>query len=165
MRIKYLYKMLLQLTKNTGKLNIIKYIRDNGTETWMYSDDFFIRHDLSHFALEKILGYTTAFNGMINNGMDIKDFENREKRATLTVTAEAYYAENMANLFLMEIVQGNLNDFNAVQQTTFELLQLSFPKIMIPDGKLNEIRLYLQQLLQQWKELPAGETLELSFSL
>ena len=73
--------MVIQLTKNKAKPNIIKYIRDNGTETWMYSDDFFVRHDLSHFILESVLGYHTAFNGMINQGMDIRDFENKEKRA------------------------------------------------------------------------------------
>ncbi len=157
--------MLLQLTKNIGKPHIIKYIRDNGTETWMYSDDFFIRHDLSHYAIEKTLGYATGFNGMLNNGMGIKDFEDREKRKAMNITDEAFYAENMANLFLMEIAQGKLDDFNAVQQAAFESLQLQFPKITLPAGKINEIRSYLQQLLQQWNELPAGQTLELSFSL
>jgi len=155
--------MLLQLTKNNGKPHIIKYIRDNGTVTWMYSDDFFIRHDLSHYAIEKILGYTTAFNGMLNNGMGIKDFEDREKRKAMNITDEAFYAENMANLFLMEIAQGNFDDFNTVQQDAFESLPVQFPKITLPDGKINEIRSYLRQLLQQWNELPAGETLELIY--
>ena len=157
--------MLIQLTKNNGKPHIIKYIRDKGTETWMYSDDFFIRHDLSHYAIEKILGYKTAFNGMLNDGMNIKDFEDREKRKAMLITDEAFYAENMANLFLMEIAQGNLDDFNTVQQAAFEALEVQFPKIMLPVEKIDEIRLYLRQLLQQWHELTAGETLELSISL
>jgi hypothetical protein len=110
--------MLIRLSKHTGKPHVIKYIRDDGTETWMQADDFFVRHDLSHFALETVLGYKTAFNGMINSGMDIKDFENREKRRAMKVTDEAGYAENMANLFLGEVVQGNFEDFNAVQQQT-----------------------------------------------
>ncbi len=45
--------MLIQFTKNAGKPHILKYIRDNGTETWMPAEDFFIRHDLSHYVLEK----------------------------------------------------------------------------------------------------------------
>lgn len=157
--------MLLQLTKNNGKPHIIKYIRDNGTETWMYSDDFFIRHDLSHYAIEKTLGYTTAFNGMLNNGMEIKDFEDPEKRMAMQLTEEAFYAENMANLFLMEIAQGNLDDFNTVQQAAFESLGIQFPKITLAGGKINEIRSYLRKLLKQWNELPTGETIELSISL
>src|SRR6478672_10525140 len=103
--------MLLRITKNKGKPHIILYRRDNGSETWMYADDYFVRHDLSHYCLEKLLGYGKAFMGMLNNGMDIKDFEDREKRKKLTVTSEAMYAENMANLFLMELTQGNFENF------------------------------------------------------
>ena len=73
--------MLIRITKNTDKPHILKYIRDNGTNTWIHADDFFIQHDISHFALETILTYKTAFNGMINSGMNITDFESKEKRA------------------------------------------------------------------------------------
>lgn len=88
--------MQIRITKHSNKPHILKYIRDNGTETWMYSDDFFVQHALSHYALESILGYRTAFHGMQNSGMDIRDFENREKRAAINITAEAMYAESMA---------------------------------------------------------------------
>jgi hypothetical protein len=157
--------MMIQFTKNTGKPHIIKYIRDNGTETWMPSDDFFVRHDLSHYAIEKILGYRTAFNGMLNNGMNIKDFENREKRAAMCITEEALYAENMANLFLVEIAQGGFDDFNTVQQQTFTSFNKQFPAITLTEEKINRIRIYLRQLLLQWNDLPAGSTLELEFNL
>lgn len=100
--------MLLRITKNYYKPHIILYLRDDGTASWMYADDFFVRHDLSHYCLEKHLGYTTAFMGMLNKGMDIKDFEDRNKRSQMLLTKEALYAENMANLFLMEIAQKNL---------------------------------------------------------
>ncbi len=157
--------MQIRITKNTGKPHILKYIRDNGTETWMYADDFFVRHDLSHFALESVLEYKTAFNGMLNSGMDIKDFEDKQKRAELNVTAEAWYAENMANLFLMEIVQGDFADFNKVQQEAFVSFNHQYPVITLPEDKIKETRNYLRQLLTQWKELPSGQTLELIFSV
>ena len=152
------------MTKNIGKPHIIKYIRDNGTETWMYSDDFFIRHDLSHFAFETVMQYRTAFNGMLNNGMDIKDFEDKEKRALLTVTDEAYYAENMANFFLIEIAQGEFEDFNSVQQQSFASFNHQYPVITLPKEKIDTTRNYLRQLLQQWNEIPDGNTLELIFN-
>ncbi len=72
--------MKLLLTKCNDKKHVIKYLRDNGTETWMYSDDFFVIHDLSHFAIEKTLGYSSAFCGMLNNGVAIQDFEDRATR-------------------------------------------------------------------------------------
>ena len=155
--------MQIRFTKNTGKQNVIKYIRDNGTVTWMYCDDFFIRHDLSHYALEKILGYKTAFNGMLNAGMDIRDFEDKEKRAKLSVTAEAWYAENLANLFLIEIAQGHFDDFNQVQQACFVSFNQQYPPVVLPDEKIKEVRDHLSELLAQWKALPSGETLELTF--
>jgi hypothetical protein len=155
--------MQILLTKNIGKPHVIKHIRKDGSETWMASDDFFIKHDLSHFAIETILQFKSAFYGMVENGMDIKDFDNREKRNALLITAEAWYAENMANLFLMEIRDGYFEDFNAVSHRTFAEMNLPYPSLQLSSVELNSIRNYLRQLLAQWDKLPVGETLRLTF--
>jgi hypothetical protein len=155
--------MELRITKNAGKPHIILYRRNNGTETWMYADDYFVRHDLSHYALEKTLHYTTAFMGLLNNGMDIKDFENREKRKQIKLTQEGSYAENMANLFLMEIAQGNLDDFNRVSAETLKNMTREFPPPVLTETELNSVRQYLRQLLHAWQKLAAGETMHLTF--
>ena len=157
--------MLIRITKNTDKPHILKYNRDNGTETWIHADDFFIQHDLSHLALETILQYRTAFNGMVNAGMDLSDFENKEKRVLINITDEAWYAENMANLFLTEISQGLFEDFNKVQQQTFQSVNRTYPLISLSDAIIQTIRTYLGQLLLQWKVLASGNTLELTFKL
>lgn len=157
--------MQLNITKNTGKPHILSYTRDDGSVTWMYSDDFFTRHDLSHYAIETIMEYRTAFYGMLNDGMDIGDFEDREKRLLIPMTDEARWAENMANLFLMETTQGTFPDFNEVQQNTgrssfgdqYLLMTLS------PD-QIEGIRNRLRQLLAEWDALPVGETLTLTFT-
>jgi len=115
--------------------------------------------------LESVLGYHTAFNGMINQGMDIRDFENKEKRAALTVTDEAYYAENLANLFLIEIVQGEFIDFNKIQQDAFVSWNNQFPAISLADDKISQIRSRLRKLLYQWEVLPVGEKMELIFEV
>src|SRR5450432_346262 len=112
--------MKLQVTRNSDKPHVIKYTRDNGTATWMPANDFFVQHDLSHYAIEKTLHYRSAFMGMLNNGMDIKDFEDREKRNRMVVTQEAIHAENMANLFLMEVIQSDFDDFNETSKQAFE---------------------------------------------
>jgi len=155
--------MELQITKNTTKPHIVLYKRDNGTETWMQADDYFVRHDLSHYAIEKTLGYSTAFMGMLNNGMDIRDFENREKRKQLTVTKEAWYAENMANLFLIEIAQGKFDDFNQVASSAFANMSLDFPAPQLSSDQINSVRNYLKELLQAWKELATSSTMVLIF--
>jgi len=157
--------MLLQITKHSDKPHIISYRRDDGTTTWMKADDFFVQHDLSHYAIEKTLGYSTAFMGMLNNGMDIKDFENREKRLRLTITAEACYAENMANLFLMEAARDKFDDFNAVLASAFTNMQQPIETPVLTETELNAVRQYLKTLLAQWRQLTPGQTMTLSFEI
>jgi hypothetical protein len=157
--------MKLQITKNEGKPHIILYQRDDGSATWMHADDYFVVHDLSHFAIEKMLRYKTAFMGMINNGMEIKDFENREKRKQIAVTNEAVYAENMANIFLMETVQGNVEDLNKISQDVFKPVNSTLSVPILADHEISSIRNYLKQLIKQWKELQSGETVNLIYEL
>ena len=75
------------------------------------------------------------------------------------------YAENMANLFLTEISQGLFEDFNKVQQQTFQSVNRTYPLISLSDAIIQTIRTYLGQLLLQWKVLASGNTLELTFKL
>lgn len=157
--------MQLQITKFSGKKNVVKYIRDNGTETWMYSDDFFVLHDLSHYALEKVLGYATAFCGMLNSGISIQDFEDMDKRKAILITKEAVYAENMANLFLMETAQGGFADMNTVIKQAHETVDTKYPAPVLTAVEINTIRTYLSTLVAQWKALGVGHTLQLNFIL
>jgi 3-methyladenine DNA glycosylase AlkC len=101
--------------------------------------------------------------GMLNNGMDIKDFESREKREQIKLTKEAWHAENMANLFLMETVQGNLDDFNRVSAESFKNISHGFPDPLLTETELYCVRQYLRQLLQAWENLATGETMHLTF--
>jgi hypothetical protein len=157
--------MMMQITKNIDKPHVICYIRDDGSKTWMHADNFFVLHDLSHYAIEKILGYTTAFMGMLNKGMDIKDFENREKRKTVTMTNEARNSEQMANLFLMEVAQGNLADFNDTLKETFAGADQAFDAPVVTNNQLAAIRKHLRELYKSWEDLPAGETMSLVITL
>jgi hypothetical protein len=155
--------MLLQITKNAGKPHVISYKRDDGTVTWMYADDFFVRHDLSHYCIEKNLGFTKAFMGMLNAGMDVKDFEDREKRQTMIIDKEALYAENMANLFLMEIAQSDFEDFNQTAKDTFGSWNKKIPPPTLLQHEILSIRESLRSLFELWDELPVGETMDLLF--
>ncbi|MEP6747051.1 MAG: hypothetical protein ABJB86_04965 [Bacteroidota bacterium] len=155
--------MLLLITKNENKPHIIRYKRDDGTDTWMKTDEYFVRHDISHYAPEKTLGYKTAFMAMLNNGMDIQDFENREKRLKLTITREACYAENMANLFLMETTQGNSGNFNQLLTSAFTNMQQPFSAPVLGDDEIDSVKKYLKELIHQWNELPVGETMRLEW--
>ena len=155
--------MQLRISKHTDKPHTLLYRRDDGTETWMSSDEFFVRHDLSHYAIEKTLGYTTAFIGVLNRGMDVRDFEDRKKRAAIRVTAEAARAENMANLILMELAQGEVEDFNGMLAEAFVRMGDGQEPVELSAGQLAAIRGLLRRLLNDWAALPAGQTMVLEF--
>lgn len=155
--------MQLLLSKYQDKPHTLLYRRDDGTETRMAADEFFVRHDLSHYALEKTLGYTGAFLGMLNRGMDVKDFEDRAKRKSIPLTDQAVQAENMANLFLMEHTQGRLDDFNGVLVSAFNPMGTDSRPVRLSPEQLDAIRSLLGRLLDTWKTLPAGATMVLDF--
>lgn len=155
--------MQLRITKHTDKPHVLLYRRDDGTETWMAADEFFVRHDLSHYALEKALGYTTAFMGMLNKGMEIKDFEDRSKRKAMRLSEQAVYAENMANLFLMEYAQGQLTDFNSVLSSAFNPMGTAAKPLDLTDEQLHAVRTLFSRLLHDWRVLGPGQIMVLEF--
>ncbi len=155
--------MQLLITKNTGKPHIILYKRDDNSQTWMQADNFYVLHDLSHYAIEKALGYKTAFMSMLNKGMDIKDFENRETRKQIVIPEEASYAENMANLFLIEFNQGYFEDFNKVAQDAFAKMCTSYPAPELSETAIELIRNYIKSLIESWNRLPYSGTFVLTY--
>jgi hypothetical protein len=157
--------MTLKVTKNEGKAHTVLYIRDDGSRSWMQADDFFVLHDISHYVIEKTLGYGTAFFGMINNGMDLKDFENREKRKRITLTYEATCAENMANLFLMEQLQGLFEDFNRTLAEAFLSRDGGFIAPVISEKDLEAIRKELGQWITAWKTATPGTHFLMEYDL
>lgn len=155
--------MEIRFTKNTAGQHSISYRRDDGSVTWMHASPYFVHHDLGHYAIETSLGYRTAFLGMINNGMQIRDFEDREKRLSMRVTDEGWYAESMANIFLMEITQGGVDNFNQVAAAAFAEMGLPIPPPQLAPDEIAKIRNKIQELLVQWQQLPEKGSLLLTF--
>ena len=58
-------------------------MRDDGTRTWGKLHPFFPEHDLTHFAVEGVLGLTEAFFGLVRSGWQLDDFSTPGLRARL----------------------------------------------------------------------------------
>ena len=155
--------MEISFTKNGPNHHIIFCQRMDGTVTWMQIDFFFVVHDLCHYAVESILELNNAFYGMLASGTAISDFELPKEKRTFHLTEEAIYTEQIVNLLTIESKQGPieffLNTLNEVcQKTTVPITGKKINKFY-----LQQIRQYVEILINRWPLLPEGETITLIF--
>lgn len=152
--------MEIIFTKKEEGQHLINCKRKDGTETWMKLSSFFVMHDLMHFDLESEFRFTTAFYGMIENGVAISDFELPKENRNFELTPEAIFAEHLVNLLLIEATQGVFENFEeefakAVKHET------EYPK---PDVvKLDVVRKKFGLLTDKWNTFELGNSLELKF--
>lgn len=155
--------MQIIFKKRQGKKHIISYQREGKDLHWVEADDFLILHDLSHYAIETTLGYKTAFWGMIKDGVDPEQFLIKEVRDRLFVSNEAWYAENMANLVLIEWSQGKFDDFNQVLNQVIHENSSELPSIELDEKQIIDMRETYKNLVDQWDDLPNDGQLFLTF--
>ena len=155
--------MKAQFQKNKATKNVITFVRDNQTITWTKADDFLVLHDLSHYTIEKTLNFTTAFYGMINSGATIKDFEDKVIRDKMNLNNEAWYAETLANLILIEHTQTTFENLNETFREALNQTNPNIPFMAISVTDIEKIRALYSQLIKNWKILPENQLMELDF--
>src|SRR5580693_10474042 len=92
--------MRVQFTRRTDGSGVLRCVRDDGSVTWQKNDRhaaFFAVHDLTHFAVETVLGYRRGFFGLIAQGWDLDDTTGKGARGVLP--AEAIEVEKIVGLF------------------------------------------------------------------
>ncbi len=67
--------MLIQLKKGRDGPATLACVRADGSRTWGKEHPFFPVHDLTHCAVESVLGFDQAFFGLIARGWDIDHFK------------------------------------------------------------------------------------------
>ena len=155
--------MQIIIKKKGAQINTISYKRDEQLDYWQDANDFLVMHDLSHYAIETTLNFTTAFWGMVKGGINPLEFENKETRDRLILTKEAWYAETLANLFLFEHSQGKFEDFNAVFEESLKQTNPEILPLKLNDLEIEKIRKAYENLLSQWRSLQINETLVLEY--
>jgi hypothetical protein len=113
--------------------------------------------------VEQTLGYQQAFWGLVKRGAHPRDFEQKATREKLLVSDEAWYAESLANLFLMEQAQGPFEDFNQVLWETMQTTLPHIPALILSAAQLSAIRVYYKQLVGHWNDLSEEGILALDF--
>ena len=155
--------MLIQLTKRADGGAVLRCERADGSVTWQTHQGtraaFFPSHDLTHFAVESELAGAVAFYGLIAAGWDIEDTTGKGARGPLP--PEAVMVEHIVGL--LDIERGSGHWMSGAEFRS-ALRDAGKPAPLLDDDTLTRIRARRSDLLGQWRELPAGATLELEFS-
>jgi hypothetical protein len=131
----------------------------DGSKTWQRQDRhsaFFALHDLTHFAVESVLGYRSGFFGLVESGWDISETDGKSQRGPLPL--EALEVESIVGLLDRERASGavwSAADFETGRQAGARPLS---------DEDLERVRQTRDQLFARWVEVEPGSALELEFS-
>jgi hypothetical protein len=157
----------IKLKKHTDGSAALTCIRADGSTTWQQQKGahgrFFPLHDLTHYAVETVLGRRTGFFGLVADGWDIADFGQPWPRGPLP--PDALVPELIVGYLDTERAAGErwtAEQFHDSAMRYFEEHDLS-GSFRLTDDDLIHIRRRRAELFSQWAELPAGDTLDLTF--
>jgi hypothetical protein len=100
---------------------------------------------------------------MIKSGVSIQNFEDKPTRDQMKLSNEAWYAEALANLLLIEYTQNPFENFNEVLKESVQKTNPNLPALVISESDLNTMRKLYKDLIARWNQVPDKEIMELIF--
>ena len=168
-KIRRMSDLLIRIKKKNDGSAALSCLRADGSVTWQRQNGlqgrFFPLHDLTHYAVETVLGHTRGFYGLVAEGWDLTDFGNPWPRGPLP--PEALISEFIVGFLDRERgagVEWSAAEFEAAAATYSAQHGLDAPWI-VKDDDLRHVRDRRRELFAQWAALPAGATLELRFTV
>lgn len=161
-------RLTIRIKKNTDGTAALACTRQDGTVTWQRQlgaqGRFFPRHDLTHYAVETVLGLRNAFYGLVADGWDISDFGPPYPRGP--IPEEALIAELIVGFLDTERAspaRWTAADFEYKAAIYYREHTLSATPPTLTDDDLARIRQRRAELFARWDEVPAGGAIELPF--
>jgi hypothetical protein len=161
--------LVIAIKKKTDGSASLACRRAGGTVTWQRQEGaqgrFFPRHDLTHYAVETVLGMDQAFYGLVASGWEFGDFGHPWPRGPMPVQAIA--AELIVGYLDAERAAGTTwtaGEFNA-KAAAYHGAGDESPGFELGEADLERIRQARAALFARWDALAPGDTLELPFPL
>lgn len=154
----------IRLTKKPDGTAVLACTRPDGSATWQrHRHGFFPLHDLTHYAIETVLGLRYGFYGLLAEGWNITDFGDR----TLPDHArtDALLTEAMAGLLDQERATGVVPDaaaFNDALRAVLQEMDCALDR-PISAEELDAVRARFLALAGQWARTATGASLDLTF--
>ncbi|GAC1693216.1 MAG: hypothetical protein NVS9B3_11480 [Gemmatimonadaceae bacterium] len=159
--------LVIRIKKKTDGTAALSCVRADGTTTWQRQEGqpgrFFPRHDLTHYAVETVLGYRRAFYGLVAAGWSMSDFGTPWPRGPLP--DEGHIAEMVVGFLDVERATGERGGAGALNAS---IAQMSADRGIAPvpplsDGDLERMRAMRGELFARWEAVEQGGTLEVVF--
>ena len=160
-------ELRIEIAKRTDGGAVLRCTRPDGTVSWQRQTGaqgaFFPLHDLTHFAVETILGVRDGFFGLITQGWEIEDTTGKGAHGSLP--PDAIVVEQIVGFLDRE--RASSAEWTADEYIThlgIAGVVLSPPlRSALTDETLERIRATRQELFLRWATTPPGESLRLTF--
>lgn len=155
--------MIIQLKKGRDGPSTLACVRADGSRTWARVHPFLPDHDLTHCAVESVLGFKQAFFGLVASGWQIDDFSFPDTRTRVPV--EAHWAESIVGI--LDLERGSAR--HLAEPEFAEALASSLraqglpPYRSLRSSQLDAIRALRADLFERWCATAPGGTLEMPF--
>ncbi len=163
-------ELTIRIKKKTDGTAALTCTRADGSTTWQRQDEqlgqFFPFHDLTHYAVESVLGLRLAFFGLLADGWDITDFDKPGLKDRMP--PDGLLAEMIVGYFDLERATGHrlsADDCNAKLRAFYADRELVFPAgFSVDDAQLDAVRARRDELFARWRAAPPGEAIEVAYT-
>jgi len=159
--------IVIRIKKGADGRTSLSCARADGTTTWQRQEgaqaSFFPRHDLTHYAVETVLGHRGGFYGLVAAGWDLSDFGTPWPRGKLP--KDANLSEMIVGFFDRERATGQIgtaDELNGQLATFCAEHELPAPE-KLTEEDLSRVRQKRAELFVQWETVQPGGVLELVF--
>jgi hypothetical protein len=165
-------RLTIRLAKHSDGGATLTCVREDGTLTWQRQRGaqaaFFPRHDLTHYAVETVLGHRRGFYGLVADGWDVGDFGAPWPRGPMPSDIDP--SELIVGLLDAERAAAPAGgspwtaaDFESQAALFLETRGVRYPPLVLSDAQVADIRAAMAALFSRWDALPLGDVLELPF--
>jgi len=161
----------LQWTRRPDGAIVFRILRPDGSSTWQRGDGakarFFVIHDLTHWAVESVLGHRRGFYGLVADGWDITDFGAPWPRGPMPSDMDP--SEAIVGALDTERASGepmSAADLNAaIARMHADRREGPRPVAAdaVSDAQLDRIREHVREQFARWLQVSPGDTLEVAF--
>lgn len=159
--------LTLRLKKgHDGNIASFAVHRSDGSVTVQRNGNpFFPIHDLTHFAVESVLGHRRGFYGLVSEGWNFNDFGTPWPRGPMPEDTDP--SELIVGFLDLERATGNRWTVDELNEKVRDVYAQRLQRAPPPDAtqeQLDAIHATMRSLIDRWRATEPGATLELHFT-